>query len=116
MMKMPSDFLLFKPIEEHQILNSAPPWSGYSKSSYSFENQSLLYKVLRGDTKLVRSMLEANHFTHTESHEWNFLWSQSSCKAYLYEGLNEYQKINHFPHSYEITRKDRLCFNAVKMQ
>jgi len=71
---------------------------------------------LRGDTKLVRSLLEANAFTHTESHEWNILWASSSCKAYLYEGLNEYQKINHFPSSYEITRKDRLCYNYVKLQ
>jgi len=61
-------------------------------------------------------MLEANGFTYTESHEWNILWSSSSCKSYLYEGLNEYQKINHFPQSYEITRKDRLCYNMVKMQ
>lgn len=76
----------------------------------------MLYKILRGDTKLVRSHLEANNFRYTDSHEWNILWSSSSCKAYLYEGLNEYQRINHFPSSYEITRKDRLCFNMVKMQ
>ena len=75
----------------------------------------MLYKILRGDTKLVRSLLEANNFSYTESHEWNILWSSSSCKAYLYEGLNEHQRINHFPSSYEITRKDRLCYNMVKM-
>jgi len=76
----------------------------------------LLYKILQGDTKLVRSLLEANGFKHTESHEWNILWASSSCKQYLYEGLNEYQKINHFPSSYEITRKDRLCYNYIKLQ
>src|ERR1035437_2204798 len=92
-----------------------PPSSGFSKSHF-FDNTGLLYKILRGDTKLVRSMLEANWFSYTESHEWNILWSSSSCKAYLYEGLNEFQRINHFPCSYEITRKDRLCFNMVKMQ
>ena len=42
-------------------------------------------------------MFETNGFTHTESHEWNILWSASSCKSYIYEGLNEYQKLNHFP-------------------
>lgn len=72
--------------------------------------------MLRFDNKLIRSMLEAAGFTATESHEWNILWSSSSCKSYLYEGLNEYQKINHFPQSHEITRKDRLCFNIVRMQ
>lgn len=68
------------------------------------------------ETPSFRSLLEANNFNFTESHEWNILWSSSSCKSYLYEGLNEYQRINHFPQSYEITRKDRLCFNYVKMQ
>ena len=34
----------------------------------------------------------------------------------MYENLNEYQKINHWPMSSELTRKDRLCENVVKMQ
>ena len=72
--------------------------------------------MLRFDNKLIRSILEVAAFAPTESHEWNILWSSSSCKSYLYEGLNEYQKINHFPQSHEITRKDRLCFNCVRMQ
>lgn len=44
------------------------------------------------------------------------LWANTSGKPYLYDGLNEYQKINHFPSSYEITRKDRLCLNILRMQ
>jgi hypothetical protein len=76
----------------------------------------MLYKLLNGDTKLVRSILEANQFGYTDAQEWNVLWSSSSCKPQLYEELNEYQRINHFPMSYEITRKDRLCFNYVKAQ
>jgi len=94
---------------------NAPPTLGYAKNHH-VEFNDLLYKVLRGDTKLVRSTLEAHGFKHTESHEWNILWSSSSCKNYLYEGLNEYQKINHFPSSFEITRKDRLSLNYCKMQ
>jgi tubulin polyglutamylase TTLL5 len=78
-------------------------------------NQELLYKILRGETRLVRSVLEANGFQATESHDWNVLWSNSACKGYIYEGLNEYQKINHFPSSNEITRKDKLCQNVVRM-
>ncbi len=37
-------------------------------------------------------------------------------KPYIYEGVNSYQRINHFVNSYEITRKDKLCENLVKMQ
>ena len=40
----------------------------------------------------------------------------SAGKGYLYEGLNEFQRINHFPNSNEITRKDRLTYNITKMQ
>ncbi len=61
-------------------------------------------------------MLEAYGFVYTDSHDWNVLWICVPGKPYLYEGLNEYQKINHFPNSYEITRKDRLCMNMLKMQ
>jgi len=50
----------------------------------------MLYKILKGETRLVRSILEVNNFTLTESHEWNLLWATSSCKSYLYEGLNEF--------------------------
>jgi hypothetical protein len=64
---------------------------------------------------MVRSVLENHNFTQTESHEWNLLWSSASLKAYQYESLNEYQKMNKFPYSNEITRKDRMCYNIVRM-
>ena len=97
------------------MVTGSLPYNGYQKS-YHIENSELLYKMIRFDNKLCRSLLESHGFSSTDSHEWNLLWSSSSCKSYQYEGLNEYQKINHFPQSYEITRKDRLCFNIVRMQ
>ena len=102
------------------MLKDAAPTLAYGHSTLlpvnNGDNSALLYKVFRGDNKLVRSLLEANYFTHTESHEWNILWSSGACKQYLYEGLNEYQKINHFPSSQEITRKDKLAVNIAMMQ
>ena len=65
---------------------------------------------------MVRSLLENNNFYHTDGHDWNVLWTCTSCKPYIYEGLNQYQKINHFPNSFELTRKDRLCLNVVAAQ
>jgi len=87
----------------------------FAKSAYG-ETHELMYKVLKADVKLVWSVLEANNFYHTEGHDWNVLWTCQASKTYLYEGLNEYQKINHFPMSYELTWKDRLCDNVVQMQ
>ena len=102
---------------------NAPPTSGYGHhhaakqgGGYHIDNCELLYKILKGDTKLVRSLCEANGFTYTESHEWNILWASSSCKAYLYEGLNEYQRINHFPGMFQLSRKNCLCQNLNKIR
>jgi tubulin polyglutamylase TTLL5 len=72
--------------------------------------------VFKGDTRLVRSLLQANYFQHTEGHEWNLLWTSGNCKQYLFEGLNQWQKINHFPQSFELTRKDKLALNVRRMQ
>ena len=85
-----------KPITKSQLIKTPLPTSG-SARGYHIENSEMLYKLLKGDTKLVRSVLEGNSFSYTDSHEWNVLWSTSSCKSYLYEGLNEFQRINHFP-------------------
>ena len=83
-------FIYFQTIDARQMLHDAPPTLGYARTYNNSDTCELLYKVFRGDTKLVRSILEANYFTHTESHEWNVLWSSGACKSYLYEGLNEF--------------------------
>jgi hypothetical protein len=48
------------------------------------------------DIKLIRSIFTLNGFAATESHDWNVLWVNSSGKSYIYENLNEYQKVSLF--------------------
>ena len=79
--KNQNEFLTFKNISEKQMVSGALPYNGYQKS-YHIENSELLYKMIRFDNKLCRSMLEQNGFSSTDSHEWNLLWSSSSCKSY----------------------------------
>ena len=71
---------------------------------------------MKTDAKLVRSVLELSGFGYTDSHDWNLLWLGCSPSLYLYEGLNEFQRINHFPNSFEITRKDRMSIHLLSMQ
>jgi len=61
--------------------------------------KSALFKLIHADVRLVKSILLANNFKQTEAHDWNVLWTNTSGKPYLYSGLNEYQKVNHFPAS-----------------
>lgn len=65
---------------------------------------------------MIRSIFTINGFTPTDSHDWNCLWVNSSAKEYVNRNLNDFQKVNHFPHSFELTRKDKLAYNISKMQ
>jgi hypothetical protein len=44
------------------------------------------------------------------------IWSSSVIKQNIYSQLGRFTKINHFPRTYEITRKDSLSERFAKMQ
>jgi hypothetical protein len=44
------------------------------------------------------------------------LWSTSTIKSDVYQSLTKDQKVNHFPRSYEITRKDLFFQRIARMQ
>lgn len=44
------------------------------------------------------------------------LWSTSMIKSNVYQSLSKHQKVNHFPRSYEITRKDLFYQRLSRMQ
>ncbi|KAM5340386.1 tubulin polyglutamylase TTLL5 isoform 10-T10 [Glossophaga mutica] len=82
------------------------------------ERYHLSYKIVRTDSRLVRSILTAHgfHEVHPSSTDYNLMWTGSHLKPFLLRTLSEVQKVNHFPRSYELTRKDRLYKNIVRMQ
>ncbi|TNJ26674.1 Tubulin tyrosine ligase [Giardia muris] len=49
-----------------------------------------------------------------EGEDWNLLWSDRSVAAERLMRMRTYQRINHFPGMYEITRKDTLARNLNK--
>ena len=71
------------------MITGPPPTSNYGKSAYTGDT-ALSYKLVKCESKLVRSTLEAHGFHHTEGHDWNILWVPMVVKPYLYDGLNEY--------------------------
>ncbi|NXL12687.1 TTLL5 polyglutamylase, partial [Mesembrinibis cayennensis] len=82
------------------------------------ERYRLSYKIVRTDSRLVRSILTAHgfHEVHANSSDYNLMWTGSHLKPYLLRSLTDIQKVNHFPRSYELTRKDRLYKNVSRMQ
>ncbi|XP_035271338.1 tubulin polyglutamylase TTLL5 isoform X1 [Anguilla anguilla] len=82
------------------------------------ERYNLAYKIVRTESRLVRGMLTNHgfHEVHPNSNDFNLMWTGSHLKPYLLRNLQDFQKVNHFPRSYELTRKDRLYKNIQRMQ
>ena len=74
------------------------------------------YKLLGAECKLIKNTLEDNGFKETTGNNQTLIWSSGSVKPEIYKTLKKYQKINHFPKSTEITRKDSLYKNICKLQ
>jgi tubulin polyglutamylase TTLL5 len=73
------------------------------------------YKALGNETSLITYTLEDNGFIESNSKEFTILWSSGNVKPIIYLNLRSFQRINHFPKSFEITRKDLLYKNISKM-
>ncbi|KAL5272706.1 hypothetical protein ACHWQZ_G000784 [Mnemiopsis leidyi] len=78
----------------------------------------LTYKFVKTECRLLRTLLEGHGFReiHQNSNDFNLMWCGCHVKPYTLRGLTELQKVNHFPRSYEITRKDRMYKNYMRMR
>ena len=70
------------------------------------------------DIRLIRCTLEDNGFVEVgpKQQNWSLQWSCTSFKSEVYQSLKRFQKVNHFPRSYEITRKNSLYKQLSGMQ
>ncbi|XP_068607715.1 tubulin polyglutamylase TTLL5 [Brachionichthys hirsutus] len=118
--------------EDHPCIT----WSGLSKTIPVFlfvpeaavtkdgsicsigERYHMAFKIVRTESRLVRGILTNHgfHEVHPNSTDFNLMWTGSHLKPYILRTLQDFQKVNHFPRSYELTRKDRLYKNIQRMQ
>ncbi|XP_076017693.1 tubulin polyglutamylase TTLL5 [Genypterus blacodes] len=82
------------------------------------ERYGMAFKLVRTESRVVRGILTNHgfHEVHPNSNDFNLMWTGSHLKPYLLRSLQDFQKVNHFPRSYELTRKDRLFKNIQRMQ
>uniref|UniRef100_A0A5K3FN36 Tubulin--tyrosine ligase-like protein 5 n=1 Tax=Mesocestoides corti TaxID=53468 RepID=A0A5K3FN36_MESCO len=82
------------------------------------ENFNLSFKVTRAECRLLRSLLKSHGFCEVNglSSEFNLMWTNNHVKPIELRSLYDFQRVNHFPKSYELTRKDRLAQNVKRMQ
>ena len=101
--KIQKQYLIFRPyIDPMSCMPYKPRDMGYY---YKFYNSKL---------KIIKYTFEDNGFKEVpedKPDDWIIMWSTSSVKSSKYVNLNKFQKINHFPRSIEICRKDLMTNN-----
>mmetsp|Transcript_95021 Transcript_95021/g.165012 ORF Transcript_95021/g.165012 Transcript_95021/m.165012 type:complete len:1063 (-) Transcript_95021:83-3271(-) len=73
------------------------------------------YRIEHVRAPIVKETLGANGLQQTKGKDWLVMWSGPRMRDKEYHGLHELQRVNHFPGSTELTRKDRLCVHFNKM-
>ncbi|KAM9802833.1 tubulin monoglutamylase TTLL4 isoform 2-T2 [Syngnathus typhle] len=80
------------------------------------QTRLLKWKISTVTPNVVRNAIARSHFMHTrKSHDWLGCWGHH-MKSLCFKTLLEHQKLNHFPGTFQIGRKDRLWKNLSKMQ
>lgn len=100
--------LRFQPIQTVQVIKPVelPP-----------SEVRLAFKAKK-ECRLIRATLSQHGLREVSMHssDFNVMWTTSHIKSHDLRALNPLQKVNHFPRSSELTRKDRLYVNIVRMQ
>lgn len=107
--------ILMSPLN-FQTNNSAPtPTNIFNNLG---RNYHLSYKMVKTESRIVHALCMAYGFSqvHQNSNDFNLMWHGGHVKPITLRNLQEYQRVNHFPRSYELTRKDRMYANVTKMQ
>mmetsp|Transcript_165650 Transcript_165650/g.402545 ORF Transcript_165650/g.402545 Transcript_165650/m.402545 type:complete len:1046 (+) Transcript_165650:104-3241(+) len=100
---MPSSMVSKDPKEPKEAFVAPPNVPRYLQP-YSQEPG---FRIEHTDAPVVRDTLLSNGL-RPSSDNWLILWSGPRMHESTYEDLCEHQRVNHFPGSTELTRKDRL--------
>uniref|UniRef100_A0A8D0F7R1 Tubulin tyrosine ligase like 4 n=1 Tax=Strix occidentalis caurina TaxID=311401 RepID=A0A8D0F7R1_STROC len=82
-----------------------------------WEQRKLLrWKMCTVTPNIVKQTVGRSHFRVSKSNnDWLGCWGHH-MKSPSFRAIREHQKLNHFPGSFQIGRKDRLWRNLLKMQ
>ncbi|KAJ3415406.1 Tubulin polyglutamylase ttll4 [Chytridiales sp. JEL 0842] len=99
------DEVLYFP-QEHEQVGKLPP--GLSAT--------LKWKICKFTPTVVRNCLRRTHFKLVKGgKKWVGYWGKH-FHAERFKSVQPWQKVNHFPMSFEIGRKDRLYVNVKRLQ
>ncbi|NWX98183.1 TTLL4 polyglutamylase, partial [Nothoprocta ornata] len=80
------------------------------------QRKLLRWKMSTVTPNIVKQTIGRSHFkVSRKSSDWLGCWGHH-MKSANFRAIREHQKLNHFPGSFQIGRKDRLWRNLLKMQ
>ncbi|KAJ8350731.1 hypothetical protein SKAU_G00258610 [Synaphobranchus kaupii] len=111
-----------KPALVPSLFPSTPPTLYFSTANERVEmfppelSSLLKWKISSVTPNVVKHTLARSHFKFIkEGHDWLGCWGHH-MRSHEFRAIHEHQKLNHFPGSFQIGRKDRLWRNLSKMQ
>lgn len=90
-------------------------WSGNHLDIILCDN-GYKYRFTNGVISLIKYTLEENGFVEGYGQDALIIWNNGVINSSVYQSLGAYQKVNHFPKTFEITRKDLMLQNLSKMK
>ncbi|NWY48381.1 TTLL4 polyglutamylase, partial [Sylvia atricapilla] len=113
---------VLKPALVCSLFPNVPPTIYFSTRDETVEKlpweqrKLLRWKMCRVTPNIVKQTIDRSHFrVSKKSNDWLGCWGHH-MKSPGFKAIREHQKLNHFPGSFQIGRKDRLWRNLLKMQ
>ena len=104
--------------KRYPIVIFNPQSLGQPSSNPAGARYHLTFKVVQADAKIVSQLFHAHgfHEVGVNNNDFNLMWTGSHPKPQAFKSLLPHQRVNHFPRSYELTRKDRMYKNLERLQ
>ena len=83
---------------EVRLIKNTLEDNGFITQPFVTKQMSLTFQLINDGNQMVRK----------QGDEWLIYWSTKHIKYGVYSNLKKYQRVNQFPRSFEITRKDLL--------
>ncbi|NWI86657.1 TTLL4 polyglutamylase, partial [Pitta sordida] len=113
---------VLKPALVCSLFPNVPPTIYFSTCDETVEKlpweqrKLLRWKMCRVTPNIVKQTVGRSHFkVSKKSNDWLGCWGHH-MKSPSFRAIRDHQKLNHFPGSFQIGRKDRLWRNLLKMQ
>ncbi|NXU18053.1 TTLL4 polyglutamylase, partial [Pardalotus punctatus] len=113
---------VLKPALVCSLFPNVPPTIYFSTRDETVEKlpweqrKLLRWKMCRLTPSIVKQTIARSHFVVSKkSDDWLGCWGPH-MKSPGFKAIREHQKLNHFPGSFQIGRKDRLWRNLLRMQ